>query len=117
MKKLEIRDTKIGRGVFAIEKILAGEIVTSDPVVVLQGDDFDSILKTRLKDYYFEWLDGACIVFGPGSMFNHAYVSSVEYTPDVESSRMHFVAIRDIEAGEEIKINYKRTFYENSWEQ
>ena len=45
------------------------------------------------------------VALGYGSLYNHSYTPNAHYV-DVDQCRKRFVALRDIEAGEEITINY-----------
>ena len=105
---IEVRRVKgKGRGVFARRPIREGEEIERVPVVVVplddmkQGDDW-----TELAGYCFNWGDGTvALALGYGSLYNHSYQPNARYddrTPKVKV----FSALRDIEPGEEITVNY-----------
>lgn len=110
---LYIDDSKTvdaGRGVFAGERILNGALIESCPVVALEhAKDRDRLRKTGLVNYYFLWgdtRDHAAICLGWGSVYNHSFTPNARYEKVMEDRRMDFYALRDIEEGEEIVVNY-----------
>jgi SET domain-containing protein len=98
-----------GRGVFTSAPIPKGSIIEISPVIVMPGQERSQIDQTKLHDYYFIWGDEddqCAIVLGYGSLYNHAYQPNAEYAPDFERQTLDFYALRDIQAGEEITVNY-----------
>jgi SET domain-containing protein len=98
-----------GRGVFASRRIQAGDTIEEAPVVVLPGAEIEHLDRTVLQDYYFLWGDDekdAAILLGLCSLCNHSYEPNTVFVPRLESRTIRFVALRDIEAGEEITTNY-----------
>jgi uncharacterized protein len=106
---------KGSRAVFARRDIAAGEIIERVPVILIPrhqvfGDNEIAKRAARISWYVFNWLptkrDYVALCLGYGSIYNHSDTPSAEYEkhpPDI----MHFVARRDIKAGEEITINYR----------
>ena len=98
-----------GKGVFTAARIGKGSLIEVSPVLVLPEEDRNLIDATKLHDYYFIWgiKDHRCaIVLGYGSLYNHAYTPNAEYKPDFEGETLDFYALREIDAGEEITVNY-----------
>lgn len=99
-----------GRGVFATVPIAAGTLIESCPVVALHDrKDRDRLRKTGLVNYYFLWgakRDHAAICLGWGAVYNHSFSPNARYEKVMDDLRMDFTALRDIEAGEEITVNY-----------
>lgn len=102
-----------GRGVFTSIPILKGDIIESAPVIVMDDKDRNDIHKTVLHDYYFLWEEGleegeyhAAIALGYGSLYNHSKTPNAEFVPVFDEKVIEFIAVRDIEAGEEILIEY-----------
>lgn len=99
-----------GRGVFAVEKIAAGELIEQCPVVALEDPkDRSRLRKTGLVNYYFLWgekRDHAAICLGWGAVYNHSFTPNARFEKFIDDRRMDFTALRDIEAGEEILVNY-----------
>jgi uncharacterized protein len=98
-----------GRGIFARRKILKGETIEQAPVVVLPASEIEFLDKTVLQDYYFLWGEDkaqAAVMLGLCSLCNHSYKPNAVYQRKPESLTIEFVARRDIEAGEEVTINY-----------
>lgn len=104
------KTTNAGRGVFAGERILKGALIEQCPVVALKdAKDRNRLRKTGLVNYYFLWgdkRDHAAICLGWGSVYNHSFEPNARYEKAMEDHRMDFYALRDIEAGEEILVNY-----------
>lgn len=110
---IEIKMTKTkGRGVFArvnIDKYFA--ICEPQHLIVLSYEDTIKIQETELKHYTYSYTEGIdCLVLGFGSLFNHSDEPNVRYQVFIQgpTSYMHFAAARDIEAGEELTIDYRK---------
>lgn len=98
-----------GRGVFTTEFIEADTIIEISPVIVMEQKDRVHLDKTLLHDYIFEWgpdKDQCCMALGLVPMYNHSYNSNCEYYMDFEENMMMIKTVRDIEADEELTINY-----------
>jgi hypothetical protein len=98
-----------GRGVVAQRRFRAGETVERPPVLVIPAKEAPLIRDTRLAHYYFEWGDDykqAAIALGFGSLYNHSYTPNARYEFCEAEECLEFIALRDIEAGDEITINY-----------
>jgi hypothetical protein len=98
-----------GRGVFTNKKIKKGQVVEICPMIVFSQKDRKQINDTFLYEYYFEWGDDVkkgALALGYGSLYNHSYTPNAKYDPDFDLNILEFSAIRDIEAGEEITVNY-----------
>jgi SET domain-containing protein len=98
-----------GRGVFASRRIQAGDIIEEAPVIVLPGAEIEHLERTVLQDYYFLWgadEEQAAILLGLCSLCNHSYQPNTVFVPRPETRTIRFVALHDIEAGEEITTNY-----------
>jgi len=103
---------KAGRGVFAASPIKKGELIERCPVLVVKGGDVPRLKPTILKSYYFIWHKpkkiatkvGICLGFG--SIYNHSYEPNATYKKNLKEETIDFVAIRPIQRGEEITVNY-----------
>lgn len=98
-----------GRGVVAKRPLRAGESIERPPVIVISADEAPLIRDTRLAHYYFEWGEDcrqAAIALGYGSLYNHSYTPNARYEFREDEECLEFIALRDIEPGEEITINY-----------
>lgn len=104
-----------GRGVFATRRFAKGEIVERAPVLVVPEDEHELLVPTVLNSYVFGWGDGVAVCLGFGSIYNHAWQPSVEYLKNLEGSFIDFVALRDIEAGEELFVNYASSYPETAY--
>jgi SET domain-containing protein len=97
-----------GRGVFTSRDIPKGSIIESAPVIICSEKDRLIIHKTLLHDYYFLWNENECaIALGYGSLYNHSDKPNADFALDYMSNTIDFSAIMDIQAGEEIMINYQ----------
>ncbi|MCB0707469.1 MAG: SET domain-containing protein-lysine N-methyltransferase [Saprospiraceae bacterium] len=107
---LYIASSDLGdRGVFSATIIPEGAPLEICPVLVLPGTDQAKLDQTLLHDYYFIWGadDSQCaLVLGYGSLYNHSYQPNAEYRPDFEGNTLDFYALREIQPGEEITVNY-----------
>jgi uncharacterized protein len=98
-----------GRGVFSALPIEEGSLIEICPVIVLKAEDREWIEKTDLYNYYFFWGENEkenAVALGYGSLYNHSFQPNAHYFPDFEGRTITFEALCDIEAGEEITVNY-----------
>jgi len=59
-----------------------------------------------MADYVFDWGKGTvALALGYGSLYNHSYAPNARYDDEGQRTKI-FTALRDIEAGEEITVNY-----------
>jgi len=105
---LEIRSTpNAGRGVFAARDFLAGEVVERSPVIAIPARDIPAIRNTVLANYCFQWAEGGgALALGYGSLFNHSYRPNCVYWTRKDAGLIEFVALVDIRAGDELRVNY-----------
>lgn len=100
---------KKGKAVFTTERIGAGIVIEVSPVITMSKEDRIHLDKTLLHDYIFEWgeqKDKCCMALGFIPMYNHSYKSNCEYFMDYEEETIFIKTVRNIEAGEELTINY-----------
>lgn len=98
-----------GRGVFTAAPLKEGDVIEVCPVIIIPGRELPIIHKSILHDYYFLWgekLDDCAIALGYGSLYNHELHPNANFILDLENQTIDIEAIRDIEAGEEITLNY-----------
>lgn len=96
------------RGLIAIDDIKKGAVVESCPVIFIHIKKEEEFLKqTVLWKYYFEWTKKHHIfALGYGSLYNLSYTPNVRYLFNFKEQRLVFRAIRNIQKGDEIMINY-----------
>ncbi len=101
-----------GRGVVATEPIARGETVERSPVIPLAHDDSE---RPGLSDYAFAWGEDVpgfepgkecAIGLGYLGLYNHARPSNVKLLRHYADNEMSIEALRDIETGEELTIDY-----------
>lgn len=116
--KIEVKSSPIhGLGVFATEKILNGETIEVCYSIFFRTDlgmNDDVLLK-----YRFSYPCGIkpikyAIPLGYGCIYNHSDNNNAMWTCDSDTGIYYFIAIRDIEPGEEICTSYGG---KNYWEQ
>jgi len=92
-----------GRGVFARVDIPEGTIVERVPLLIVDADELED---SGLMDYVFIWSKKTvAIALGYGSIYNHSFVPNARYYDGPGRTKV-FMALRDIQAGEEITVNY-----------
>ncbi len=102
--------TGLGLGVFASRRITAAEVVEVAPVICIKLDY--QVLPALLRQRVFHWerLAGHdkvhALALGYGSMYNHANPANLRFAACHDGAAISFVAVRAIEAGEELTINY-----------
>jgi SET domain-containing protein len=93
-----------GRGVFARRLIRRGESIERVPMLVLPAGQSEG--GSVVSDYCFAWGRGTvALALGYGSLYNHSYRPNARYD-DVGPQTKEFTALRDIQPGEEITVNY-----------
>ncbi len=95
-----------GRGVFAIAPIKKGSLIERVPVLLVPTKDLvDGPKNPTLNTYFYQWTKKhfACCL-GYGSLYNHSYTPNVVFKYGRDT--MTYRALRFIEAGEELTINY-----------
>ena len=98
-----------GRGVFTREPLKANTLIEVAPVIVMSAQDRHFLDQTLLHDYIFEWGDDrkkCCMALGYVPLYNHASRSNCEYEMHFRKQIITIKTVRDIEAGEELMINY-----------
>ncbi len=92
--------SEFGRGVFALQRINEGELIEICETLQTQ---YESDLDPWMFDSGDE-ITGL-IALGNGSMFNHSYEPNAYYEI-AEDDRIYFWALKAIQSGQEIFINY-----------
>lgn len=107
-----------GRGVFTTVFLEADTVVESSPVIVMDATARAHLDQTLLHDYIFEWQpegrNECCVALGYLSLYNHSFASNCEYFMDYETQTMSIKTVREIEAGEELTINYNGDWNDQS---
>jgi SET domain-containing protein len=98
-----------GRGVFAMRRIEAGELIERCPVLRLPAAQRDALARTLLEEYYFDWDGDAGVALGYGSLYNHGDPPNAQYRKLLASGLLEVVALVAIEAGQEITFDYSGT--------
>jgi len=92
-----------------------GEIIEICPIIFV---GIEAKAVDRLKDFIFEIeKDGKNggmwgLVLGYGSLYKHSDKPNVEYAYNRSNRQMYFKAARQIQAHEELTINYGRDYWE-----
>ncbi|MEO5595396.1 MAG: SET domain-containing protein [Chitinophagaceae bacterium] len=100
---------QMGRGVFTDTAIAPDTIIEIAPVIVMTGEERKKLDETLLHDYIFEWGDQknqCCMALGYVPIYNHSYTSNCEYEMDFDTQTITITTMRQINAGEELFINY-----------
>jgi len=93
-----------GRGVFAACHFEADDVVEDCPVLLVPSG---AIVALGLDGYCFEWDDDQCaIALGYGSLYNHSWHPNARYDYDHDAGIVSYTAVRHIEPGDEITVNY-----------
>jgi SET domain-containing protein len=108
--KVYISETgRKGRGVFAKRKILRDELIERSPVIVIPAEQWATMEASILSNYTFDWGENdehAAVALGYASLYNHSYSPNAALTECLDENVIEVAALSDIEAGEEIVVNY-----------
>lgn len=111
--RIDDSPTGAGRGVFATRAFATGDEIERCPMLIVDGERGTS-LAHGAEGYVFNWGDdGTALALGFGSLYNHSFrpnATTLETTDELVIS-----ALRPIQAGEEIFINYLGTESEGVW--
>ena len=104
---LFLTNSEKGRSVFTGEKLKKGDIIEACPIINIPIEERNLIHNSSLHDYYFLWPDGnLAIALGYGSLYNHSSNPNAEIICLVDENEMLVKAIKTIEAGSELTIDY-----------
>lgn len=96
-----------GRGVFAAKDFKKGEIIECCPMIIIPRNQVMKMSDTILGEYLFALAEGQCaIILGYGSIYNHSYHPNAVYSYVLEEVCLEFQALVNIQAGQEITVNY-----------
>lgn len=99
-----------GRGVFAKRRFQAGDIIERVPVIPIPAEE-EPGPGTVLYNYLIAWgPDGkdSALALGFGSIYNHSYEPNAFYERREGELCIDFIALRPIDVGEEILVNYNK---------
>lgn len=98
--------TANGRGIFANSTFIAGDIIETAPVIVINTPNASEHLdKTTLGNYYFMWDEpNIALALGYISLYNHSYSPNATYI--FGEDNISIMAIKKIEPHTEIFVNY-----------
>lgn len=100
----------MGRGVFAGRPFHRGEVIETCPVIPVAKPDVAKLVETILDKYLFLWDEEqgtCCIALGFGSLYNHSSKPNATAVRLLNRNEIEFVALRDIEEGEQILTDYE----------
>lgn len=104
---------KIGRGVIARMDILKGAVIERSPVVVAPCNDFEAKhgRETVIDHYLLTWPEKGedkeyAVGLGYLMLYNHSSRPNAVFRNSYKYREVEVVALRDIEAGEEITHDY-----------
>ena len=111
---LEVRyiSPKKGKGVFTKRNIKKGTLVEIGHVILIPNEEYERISETIFYHYVFEWDDPSkpelqtAIAFSKCQYFNHSYKPNLKYVYDYENQTIEYTALRGVNKGEELTVNY-----------
>jgi hypothetical protein len=108
-----------GRGVLADGYIEKGQLVERSPVLIIPHEDRRATDETIVFTYVFMWEHDtteddlylhqgrSAVALGYTSLLNHSYTPNCEFIRHIDDLAIDLVALRDIESGEELTIDYQ----------
>lgn len=95
------------RGILAARAIRRGEVIERCPVILIDNRQAHAVEQTIFRKYWYDWNKHfSCVVLGYGGLYNHSFQPNVKYHHDYRNRRLVYSALRDIQQGEELVINY-----------
>lgn len=96
-----------GRGLAATRSFRRGEVLERAPVLVVPRKLLQPLRGGPLDDYWFWWDDEHnAFALGWAALYNHACPANTRFRLERAGRLIVFEAAADIEAGEEVTINY-----------
>ena len=110
---IEVKRTRLkGRGVFARVPIPANTVFERAPLLIIPAKE---VLECEHGDFLYQYVfeypsakNKVALALGFGSLYNHSYQPNACHD-DVGRHIKEYRALRDIQKGEEITINYNGT--------
>lgn len=98
-----------GRGMFAKIRIKAGKVIETAPLIFIKRErDLTDDSIVRRYDLRLEG-ENSAIMLGYGSIYNHSdYNNAIWY---YQGDLLFVEAVRDINPGEEVFVNYGPTYW------
>lgn len=116
--QLYIKEVKgKGRGVFSAVDINADELIEVCPLLMLKEEEYDLINGSFVMNYCFYYnreKNQVGLAMGYGSLYNHKVPANARHQISREDKTVHIIAVSNIEANEEICINYSGEFDNDS---
>jgi len=112
-----------GRGVVAARPIRRGEVIERSPVILVPEHDRAAVDPSNVGCYIFMWEHGkvgedlysqqgrAAVVLGFTSLINHSADPNCTILRYIEALAIELIALRDIKAGEELRLDYHMTLW------
>src|SRR5690606_32901778 len=94
---------------FAEKRFSEGDVIECAPVLLVPEQDVPLLDRTFMIRYTYSWgpeLDGTAIGLGYSSLYNHSFRPNAQYLKRHTHQLLEIRALRTIEPGEEITINY-----------
>ena len=106
---LIVKTGRRGRGVFAGRAFAEGDVVESCPSILIPEEEIEGGV---LLDYVFDSHrpGKVLLLLGLGSLYNHSSQPNL-YHRTAGRLTIEFVALRDIERGEELTHNYGADYW------
>ena len=96
-----------GRGLVATRAFRRGEVLERAPVIVVARSLLQPLRGSLLDDYWFRWDDEHnAFALGWAALYNHACPANARFRLERAARLIVFEAAGDIEAGDEVTINY-----------
>jgi len=96
-----------GRGLVAARAFRRGEVIERAPVIVVARKLLQTQRGSVLDDYWFWWDDEHnAFALGWAALYNHACPANTRFRLERAVRLIVFEAAADIEAGDEVTINY-----------
>jgi SET domain-containing protein len=98
-----------GNGMFTAQDLAKGDTIEVCPYISIPANQLATVHETIFHDYYFLMPNNTkigCLILGYGSVYNHNSTPNAEVIFDLPNERIEFQSMREIEAGEEIFIDY-----------
>jgi SET domain-containing protein len=101
-KRLSVRCTDLGYGVFTDDFIKKGTFVEMAPVIVCS----EQITDRNVFKYVLAWNNNVAIPLGWTGLYNHSDNNSCEFSTNIQYNLLAVIALRDIQKNEQLTVSY-----------
>lgn len=109
-KRLYLRKTDLGYGIFTEEEIEENKFIEIAPVIICEKE----IVKfTNLSNYIISWNGKVGVPLGWTMLYNHSDKNSCDFSSNYYENLLAIITNRKIKKDEQITVNYGSAWFKS----